>query len=115
MKPDFSDWSRFDFTNLSVDFYADTYYYADYSRMPSTNALSIGVCVWAWSHGWSGLTQNSVSAIYNWTGFDRIIDWSGFESDYYPDTKMYNADLYHFPDWYSFLAQLNHKITGCDL
>lgn len=106
----FSDWSRFNFENLSVDFYADTYLRADYADMPETNALSVGVCVWAWSRGWNGLDMDFVRHLYNWTGYDRMIDWSGLESDYYPNSKMRNADLYHFPEWYNFLAELNEQL-----
>jgi hypothetical protein len=109
--PDFA-WSQFNLTGIDCDFYTETTF-ADYAVMPVTNASSTGGCIWAWRQGgWNGLSTNWIAQQYNTAkglGFSRMIDWSGYEPDYYPNAQMRNADLYWYPSWCALIASLNEQ------
>lgn len=110
-------WTSFNLTNIDADFYTETTT-ADYANMPDVDTNSMGGCIWAWRTGWTGLSPQVVTdqfAIMGERGFKRVIDWSGYEIDYYPDYRMQRADLYNNPAWWELIAQLNAQfLRGVD-
>jgi len=86
------------FTDIDLDIYSETDYWI--RDIPEIDCNSLGAYVWSWRQGWEQMNLAYLRSQYSNAkeqGFRRITAWSGYESDYYPSTGMFNANLFNFP------------------
>lgn len=103
------------FTDIDLDIYSETDYHI--RDIPDIECNSLGAYVWSWRQGWENMNLAYLRSQYSEAkeqGFKRMTAWSGYESDYYPHSQMFNANLYNFPSMYAEITTLNQEFLRSD-